>query len=611
MADLVTRLLLETKQFDDNIVKSKKQIDNFSNAVSKGATASIAGLTKLAGTFGLVMTAGEAFNKVIQSSQTTSDAFDKAMAAVTGTVDEFFTALSTGDFTSMTMGLGSIIDKAVEAQAALDQLGNTIMSYNYFSSKIQAEFGDAITVMRDKRSTQAEKDAAKKIMDESIADQKEITDGYVKALNDAIQKTATKGTLLDASMFTRDVYERTMRLDIKQDQNAKDKLAAEYDEYVAKVKKLQQEFTTTVSVGNGAFTRVPDTDNEKYKAQLKALNSEYRDSVIYNELLVKMSDDQLNNFVDMYKNMDGAQRTLKSMKDQALEITNSQITSSTSKVLTSTSKSASKEDPAVGSLAYIDKMISYWNTKYRAAADDQARATAKMFADELTKQKELIEKASKVTIPVEVKPLLDTREANKSIQDKLKKDLSTSLTAKINNGKKQELINMDDDALNYLSSIQSIMSGIAGATDNAAAAWLSYASTVMSGLAAMIPMVATLITLKAQEGVAEQASHKFPLNLIAMAATVTAFVAAIAKVPKFATGGIVSGSSFIGDNVLARVNSGEMILNTSQQKNLFDMLNSSRVSAPMYGGGQIKWKIEGRDLVGVMSNQINKTSKYK
>ena len=629
MADLVTNLYLRTQHFDESIQNVQKQLDalnktlldvdkkiskptkslfDFSNILSNSTVKS---LTKFAGKLGLTMTSIEAFEKLIQSSQTTSDAFDKAMAAVTGTVNQFFTALSTGDFTSMTMGLGSIIDKAVEAQAALDQLGNTMMSYNYFSSKIQAEFGDTITVQRNKRSTQAEKDAANKRMNELIVEQQEANEGYAKAINDVIQKTATKGTLLDASMFDRDVYERTMRLDIKQDQGAKDQLAAEYDEYTAKVNKLQKEFMTTVSVGNGAFVRVPDTDNEEFKAQLKAINKEYLDAVVYNELLVKMSDKELNNFVDLYKNMDAGQRALKSMKDQAVEINNSRMSSTTSKSFTSTTKSVAKDDPAVGSLDYIDKMISEWNKKYRAAADDQARAVAKMFVDELTKQKEFIEKASKVTIPVEVKPLLDTREADKSIQDKLKKDLSTSLTAKIDTGNKQELINMDDDALNYLSSIQSLMNGIAGATDNSAAAWLSYASTMMSSLAAMIPMVATLIGLKAQEGIAEQASHKFPLNLIAMAATATAFVAAIAKVPKFATGGIVSGSSFIGDNVLARVNSGEMILNTSQQKNLFDMLNSSRVSAPMYSGGQIKWKIEGRDLVGVMSNQINKTSKYK
>jgi TP901 family phage tail tape measure protein len=41
----------------------------------------------------------------------------------------------------------------------------------------------------------------------------------------------------------------------------------------------------------------------------------------------------------------------------------------------------------------------------------------------------------------------------------------------------------------------------------------------------------------------------------------------------YATGGIVPGSNFAGDNVRANVNSGEMILNRSQQRNLFEMAN--------------------------------------
>jgi hypothetical protein len=45
-------------------------------------------------------------------------------------------------------------------------------------------------------------------------------------------------------------------------------------------------------------------------------------------------------------------------------------------------------------------------------------------------------------------------------------------------------------------------------------------------------------------------------------------------VQKFANGGIVGGSSYSGDKVVARVNSGEMVLNKGQQSNLFSMINN-------------------------------------
>ena len=52
------------------------------------------------------------------------------------------------------------------------------------------------------------------------------------------------------------------------------------------------------------------------------------------------------------------------------------------------------------------------------------------------------------------------------------------------------------------------------------------------------------------------------------------------KNPSFATGGIVPGTSYSGDRVQANVNSGEMILNAQQQRNLWDMANNR-------GGGAV------------------------
>lgn len=64
------------------------------------------------------------------------------------------------------------------------------------------------------------------------------------------------------------------------------------------------------------------------------------------------------------------------------------------------------------------------------------------------------------------------------------------------------------------------------------------------------------------------------------AAARTAQIAA-QKPTGFKDGGIVGGNSFSGDKVLARVNSGEMILNSSQQKQLFDIANNGT-----QGGGK-------------------------
>jgi hypothetical protein len=97
---------------------------------------------------------------------------------------------------------------------------------------------------------------------------------------------------------------------------------------------------------------------------------------------------------------------------------------------------------------------------------------------------------------------------------------------------------------------------------------------------------------------ASGAKLPFPYNLAAIAAGLAAVIGALSMMKKFASGGIVGGSSYSGDKQMARVNSGEMILNRAQQKNLWNMLNGKSKG----GGGQVEFKIRGADLVGTLNN---------
>jgi len=87
-------------------------------------------------------------------------------------------------------------------------------------------------------------------------------------------------------------------------------------------------------------------------------------------------------------------------------------------------------------------------------------------------------------------------------------------------------------------------------------------------------------------GTAASQTEGFPGNIAALAITIAQITSQFATVFKtfsqsgFAAGGIVPGSSYTGDRLAARVNSGEMILNGSQQARLFELANS-----PMGGGG--------------------------
>lgn len=54
----------------------------------------------------------------------------------------------------------------------------------------------------------------------------------------------------------------------------------------------------------------------------------------------------------------------------------------------------------------------------------------------------------------------------------------------------------------------------------------------------------------------------------------------VPQIPTLATGGIIPGSNYSGDRVLARVNSGEMVMNGSQQQMLWDAIQNGE-----FGGG--------------------------
>ena len=105
---------------------------------------------------------------------------------------------------------------------------------------------------------------------------------------------------------------------------------------------------------------------------------------------------------------------------------------------------------------------------------------------------------------------------------------------------------------------------------------------------------------------ASGAKMKFPLNLVAIAAGVAAVIAALATISgSFAGGGIIQGANTHGDQLLARVNAGEMILNGSQQARLFNLLDGGTGSNM---SGQVEFKISGSALKGVLRNYDNKMS---
>lgn len=80
----------------------------------------------------------------------------------------------------------------------------------------------------------------------------------------------------------------------------------------------------------------------------------------------------------------------------------------------------------------------------------------------------------------------------------------------------------------------------------------------------------------------------------------------ISQLKGYESGGIIDGTSYHGDKLLARVNSNEMILNQRQQHNLFRMLDTAQPKTNGISGNNVVFTIHGSELVGVIENYNNK-----
>lgn len=107
---------------------------------------------------------------------------------------------------------------------------------------------------------------------------------------------------------------------------------------------------------------------------------------------------------------------------------------------------------------------------------------------------------------------------------------------------------------------------------------------------------------------ASAAKLPFPANLLAVAAAISAVLGLMAAIPKFAGGGVVQGGSSINDLQLARVNAGEMILNGSQQKRLWNAINSDMLRGS-FDGKRIIGVLRGSTLYLLMENYKKQAKK--
>lgn len=183
--------------------------------------------------------------------------------------------------------------------------------------------------------------------------------------------------------------------------------------------------------------------------------------------------------------------------------------------------------------------------------------------------------------------------------------------------KKQSAIsqNVDDIKSKYegLGQAAQSVGNVFTALGNVASdSFLGMVGNIAGAVSSILPEIGKLVAANQvaalSSGTASAAALPFPANLVSIATIVSTILGLFASFPKFADGGIIQGKSF-GDYNLARVNGGEMILNTTQQGRLWNTIQQGTTSSSAPISGAVKFHIEGKQLVGVLNNYNSSKSR--
>lgn len=608
MSDILTRLLLNTSDYDSKLKKAKQSAQDYSQGLGSMADKVMGGFSKMAGAIGLAMGGMEAFNKVIGSSQTAGDKYAETMAGMKRGVDEFFTALGTGDFSAFNSGLDTMISKAREAYRAMDQLGNAQMSFEIAQTMAQKDIQEGQLAAKNKFApiNVATKgfESWRKGIDDMVAKTGQLT----MDTQDYIRKAVESVAGVEGFEANMDNITKALLLDIqdkaKRDQ-LKEKYAKEYNEYIDAIKEADNLLRT----GSKTEAQIMH-DKREYKLKIQELNKKYNEAITVNALLVKYGDDELKAIGGNVKSLISLDSSISGLKrefnETAYEFNNRNknvkgfksidsyegyvvysgpAVSSTGKVSLSGGNL-----PVAGSLAAIDAEIRKAQQTYANTASAAAREAAMKTIQELQNKKGLIELQARVSMP-------SVGNGKSGSLAALAGGLPTTIPLTV---KKEDVKNTVDYA-DAINSVANALTAVSTATGEGAAAFLSWASSVMTATAQAVQAIHTVVAAKTAEAAASagaSAASTPVVGWLMIGGAIAAALAAFTKIPKFADGGIVGGSSFFGDKLLARVNSGEMILNQGQQARLLSMTEGGNVRVT----GDVR--LNGKDIYISLRNYM-------
>lgn len=600
MADYKTRLTADTSQHDQALKKSAQQVYQYKKKTEEAKVT----LGKLAGKFGPLAAqigiAGGAFavlKKTITSTEAGSDAFNRTLHIGKKTVESFFQSISTGNFDSFITGLKNIKKTAEEAYNALDDLG-TITNYNNAAvAELQAKIEQQRTIALNPKSSNEQKRAAEKLIRQY--------EQQIRDLNGEILKAGEKAASKLINELAKNPSLRQSDIEDWLNMKAHGTLADYIKNY--KAENSRDITHNGVSAGNNRFAG--PTSYSWTETRWESGTKEIYDAM---QAVLAASEEEGNAYAQWLQ-----VRTANSLRIIQQERENQRNNKLAAKV----DKLEATPKYEKGSIADIEKQIQDLQARLRNEVLNGAEINAiNKQIEALTAKKEAleslgkpIEKLKRLEAPLEEPVILqlDNSQFLEALQETIDKIEETGTTW----DDLERLEGMGD----VFDGIGDSISNLGGIFDEQTQNTFSGLGQIVSGIGSVLPKIAALIAAEEGEAMASGLAgaakvEPYPAKvaaIVAIVAQILGVIGSIASIAKFADGGIIGGATSIGDYNLARVNSGEMILNNRQQQKLFNMLNNPTISTTSTDNGNVTFTIHGSDLQGTLSNYNKRVNRVK
>ena len=198
----------------------------------------------------------------------------------------------------------------------------------------------------------------------------------------------------------------------------------------------------------------------------------------------------------------------------------------------------------------------------------------------------------------------DNKEAIKTAQSDLDDAIARGNQSAIDNA--NEKLRKAKETLKTTQSTIEAVNKEKKAVEDGSSVWKAFGNSAMQSMASVLESLGSSL---AAQAAAALIGMNWGGAALATAGSLAAYAAASwARSQKFASGGIVGGTSYSGDNVIARVNSGELILNMAQQDNVAKALSTLADMSGIgtSGGAGVNVYLSGASFYGLDEPAVGK-----